>query len=63
MRVSHIVAQAGIIALKISAMSWEKEIEELRHREELAQRMGGPDKVKRQHDGGIRSKLLAAAAR
>ena len=40
-------------------MSWEKEIEELRHREELAQRMGGPDKVKRQHDGGIRSKLLA----
>ena len=33
-------------------MSWEKEIEELRRREELARRMGGPDKVKRQHDGG-----------
>jgi acetyl-CoA carboxylase carboxyltransferase component len=33
-------------------MSWEKEIEELRRREELAKRMGGPDKVKRQHDGG-----------
>ncbi len=33
-------------------MSWEKEIEELRRRETLAQRMGGPDKVKRQHDGG-----------
>jgi acetyl-CoA carboxylase carboxyltransferase component len=33
-------------------MSWEKEIEELRRREALAKRMGGPDKVKRQHDGG-----------
>jgi len=33
-------------------MSWEKEIGELRRREELARRMGGPDKVKRQHDGG-----------
>ncbi len=33
-------------------MSWEKEIGELRQREELARRMGGPDKVKRQHDGG-----------
>jgi len=33
-------------------VSWEKEIEELRRREELARRMGGPDKVKRQHDGG-----------
>ncbi len=33
-------------------MSWEKEIEELRRREALAQKMGGADKVKRQHDGG-----------
>ena len=33
-------------------MSWEKEIEELRRREALAKSMGGPDKVKRQHDGG-----------
>src|SRR5258706_405431 len=33
-------------------MSWEKEIEEVRRREALAQKMGGPDKVKRQHDGG-----------
>ncbi|HYM30518.1 MAG TPA: carboxyl transferase domain-containing protein [Candidatus Cybelea sp.] len=33
-------------------MSWENEIEELRRREALALRMGGPDKVKRQHDGG-----------
>ena len=33
-------------------MSWEKEIEELRRREALAKKMGGPYKVKRQHDGG-----------
>ncbi|MBI1943407.1 MAG: methylmalonyl-CoA carboxyltransferase [Betaproteobacteria bacterium] len=33
-------------------MSWEEEIEELRRREALARRMGGPQKVKRQHDGG-----------
>lgn len=33
-------------------MSWEAEIAELRRREEFARRMGGPDKVKRQHDGG-----------
>ena len=33
-------------------MSWEKEIDEVRRREALAQRMGGPDKVARQHAGG-----------
>lgn len=33
-------------------MSWKKEVAELRHREALAKKMGGPDKVKRQHDGG-----------
>ncbi|HLJ62661.1 MAG TPA: carboxyl transferase domain-containing protein, partial [Stellaceae bacterium] len=33
-------------------MSWEAEIEELRRREKLARAMGGPDKVKRQHEGG-----------
>ena len=33
-------------------MSWQPEIDELRRREALARRMGGPDKVKRQHDGG-----------
>src|SRR5678815_1319064 len=33
-------------------MSWESDIEELRRREALAQQMGGPDKVKRQHDAG-----------
>jgi len=33
-------------------MSWQAELEELRQREHLARQMGGPDKVKRQHDGG-----------
>ncbi len=33
-------------------MGWETEIEELRRREALAREMGGPDKVKRQHDAG-----------
>src|SRR3954463_4555602 len=33
-------------------MSWEREIEELRRREELARRMGGAEKVQRQHEGG-----------
>ena len=33
-------------------MAWHQEIEELRRREALAREMGGPDKVKRQHDGG-----------
>ena len=33
-------------------MSWEKEVEEIRRREEIAKGMGGPDNIKRQHDGG-----------
>jgi acetyl-CoA carboxylase carboxyltransferase component len=33
-------------------VSWERDIEELRRREELARQMGGPDKVKRHHDAG-----------
>lgn len=33
-------------------MSWHPELEELRRRERLAHEMGGPDKVKRQHEGG-----------
>tara|TARA_A100001037_G_scaffold306853_1_gene357224 strand:- start:23299 stop:24849 length:1551 start_codon:yes stop_codon:yes gene_type:complete len=31
-------------------MSWEDELSELRHREQLAKQMGGPDKVARQHE-------------
>jgi acetyl-CoA carboxylase carboxyltransferase component len=33
-------------------MSWKKEIEELRHRETLAEKMGGAEKVARQHARG-----------
>jgi len=33
-------------------MAWESDIEDLRRREALARQMGGPDKVKRQHDAG-----------
>src|SRR5499427_4370026 len=33
-------------------MNWQRELDELRRRERMAHAMGGPDKVKRQHDGG-----------
>ncbi len=33
-------------------MSWQPEMDELRRRQEMTKRMGGADKVKRQHDGG-----------
>ena len=33
-------------------MSWQPEVEELHKREDLGRRMGGPEKIKRQHDGG-----------
>ncbi|HJO11135.1 MAG: carboxyl transferase domain-containing protein [Gammaproteobacteria bacterium] len=33
-------------------MSWKDEIEELRRREELAHRMGGSERIQRQHDNG-----------
>ena len=33
-------------------MSWEKEIEHLRHREALAEKMGGEEKLARQHNQG-----------
>ncbi len=33
-------------------MGWKPELEELQRRSAMAQRMGGPDKVKRQHDAG-----------
>ena len=33
-------------------MTWQAELDDLRRRERLAQAMGGPDKIKRQHDGG-----------
>jgi propionyl-CoA carboxylase beta chain len=36
----------------IASMSWEKEVEELRRREALADRMGGADKLARQKERG-----------
>ena len=33
-------------------MNWKSEMDELRRREEFAERLGGPERVKRQHDGG-----------
>ncbi len=43
-------------------MSWDKELEELRHRERLAEQMGGEEKVARQHSRGkmdARARLAA----
>lgn len=43
-------------------MSWRRDIDELRRREELARGMGGPDKIKRQRDAGrltIRERIEA----
>jgi acetyl-CoA carboxylase carboxyltransferase component len=33
-------------------MDWQKEMDELRRREAFAEQLGGPERVKRQHDGG-----------
>jgi len=33
-------------------MDWQKEMDELRRREAFAEELGGPARVKRQHDGG-----------
>jgi acetyl-CoA carboxylase carboxyltransferase component len=43
-------------------MTWQPELDELRRRQELAERMGGPDKIRRQHDAGrltVRERLAA----
>ena len=45
-------------------MSWDREIDELHHRSALAQRMGGEEKVARQHEFGkltIRERIDAVA--
>ena len=31
---------------------WQPELDELRRREAFAEELGGPERVKRQHDGG-----------
>jgi len=33
-------------------MTWEPELDELKRREALAEQLGGPERVRRQHDGG-----------
>jgi acetyl-CoA carboxylase carboxyltransferase component len=35
-----------------ASMTWKPELDELRRREELAEQLGGAERVKRQHDGG-----------
>jgi acetyl-CoA carboxylase carboxyltransferase component len=43
-------------------MTWQPELDELRRRQELAERMGGPDKIRRQHEAGrltVRERLAA----
>ncbi len=45
-------------------MTWENELEELRRRESLAEELGGPDKVERQHFYGkltVRERIEAVA--
>ncbi|MBV9553020.1 MAG: methylmalonyl-CoA carboxyltransferase [Alphaproteobacteria bacterium] len=47
-------------------MSWQPELDELRQRERMARELGGPDKVKRQHDAGkltVRERIAALADR
>ena len=47
-------------------MTWAKELEELRQREALAEQMGGPDKLARQHGRGkmdARARLAAISVR
>src|SRR5579862_5027853 len=44
------------------AMTWQPELDDLRRRRDLAERMGGPDKVRRQHEAGrltVRERLAA----
>jgi acetyl-CoA carboxylase carboxyltransferase component len=43
-------------------MTWQPELDDVRRRRDLAGRMGGPDKVRRQHEAGrltVRERLAA----
>ena len=43
-------------------MSWEKEVKELKNRISLSKKMGGKEKIKRQHDAGrttVRERILS----
>ena len=51
---------AGLLAWV--AMTWQPELDEVRRRRDLTERMGGPDKVRRQHEAGrltVRERLAA----
>ena len=43
-------------------MDWQKEMDELRRREEFAEQLGGAERVKRQHDGGRSPSASASTA-
>ena len=48
--------------LAFVGMTWQPELDELRERQELAERMGGPEKIRRQHDAGrltVRERIAA----
>lgn len=50
------------LGLPFVLMTWQPELDELRRRQELADRMGGPEKVQRQHEAGrltVRERLAA----
>src|SRR5580698_2134189 len=43
-------------------MTWQPELDDVRRRRDLAERMGGPDKIRRQHEAGrltVRERLAA----
>ena len=43
-------------------MTWQPELDDVRRRRDLAERMGGPGKVRRQHEAGrltVRERLAA----
>jgi len=45
-------------------MDWQPELDELRRREQLAEQLGGPERVRRQHEGGrytIRERIALLA--
>src|SRR5206468_7177273 len=45
----HTAAREGRME---AGMDWQKEMDELRRREALAEELGGLERVRRQHDGG-----------
>src|SRR5258708_39202357 len=48
--------------LACTGMTWQPQLDELRRRQQLAEQMGGPDKIGRQHDAGrltVRERVAA----